>query len=385
MTAQINSGVSSRVIALFPQLTGHGGVQLAARETAAALEQIAQVSDFSTSFLSLNDPRKNATLSFAGREIAFVGFGRNKFAFSLAAVRQARRQYSDQSTIVLAFHPNLGPPGYWAARLSSKAKLIVVSHGVDVWQPLSRPRRHALTHAAIAIAPSQFSCEALRKTQAISKEKIRLLPWALNPDFQELTNSGDHLIPPSEFPQGQVVLSVGRWSASERYKGADELISATAQLRRDFPDLHLVLVGGGDDIPRLKEFARTSGGDECVHFLGELSDRELAGCNAQAQIFALPSTGEGFGFVFLEAMAFGKAVIAARAGGATDLVENEVNGLLIPPGDLQALKEALGRLLLNDSLRTRLGQKAEEVVLRDFTFPSFVERLKALLHEVGVP
>jgi phosphatidyl-myo-inositol dimannoside synthase len=384
MTAQINSGVGFHVLALFPQLTGHGGVQLAARETAAALDQIAGSSDFSTSFLSLNDPREGATVSFAGRKISFIGFGRNKFAFSLTAIRQVRNCSRNVSKIVLAFHPNLGPPAYWAVQLSSKAKLIVVSHGVDVWQRLSRLRQYGLKHAAMAIAPSQFTCEALQRIQAVPKEKIRLLPWALNPDVLELASSESCSIPPPDFPQGRVVLSVARWSASERYKGADELISAAAQLRQEFPDLQLVFIGGGDDVSRLKELARTSGAGQCVHFLGEISDQELAGCYAQAEFFALPSTGEGFGFVFLEAMAFQKPVIAARAGGATDIVENDVNGLLVPPGALPALKVALGRLLRDDALRIRLGQRAEETVRREFLFPSFVERLKAILNEVGV-
>jgi phosphatidyl-myo-inositol dimannoside synthase len=385
MTAQINSGVGFHVFALFPQLTGHGGVQLAARETAAALDEIAASSRFSTSFLSLNDPREDATLSFAGRQISFLGFGRNKFAFSLTVIRQARERSRDASIIVLAFHPNLGPPAYWAMQLSSKAKLIVVSHGVEVWQPFSRLRRHALTHAAMAIAPSKFTCEALRRMQAVPKEKIRLLPWALNPEVLELASTESRLNPPPNFPQGRVVLSVARWSASERYKGADELICAAAQLRQDFPELQLVFVGGGDDIPRLKELARTSGAGGCVHFLGEISDQELAGCYARAEFFSLPSTGEGFGFVFLEAMAFRKPLIAAQAGGATDIVENDVNGLLVPPGDLPALKGALGRLLRDDALRIRLGQQAGETARRNFSFPSFVERLKAILNEVGVP
>ena len=117
---------------------------------------------------------------------------------------------------------------------------------------------------------------------------------------------------PKIFPPSPVILTVGRWAASERYKGADELIRAVAQLREAFPTLNLVAVGGGDDLPRLKQIASDLKVSDAVHFLEGISRRELAACYSRADIFALPSTGEGFGFVFLEAMAFGKPVVGAQ-------------------------------------------------------------------------
>lgn len=385
MTGLTKSGVPFRTLVLFPQLTGHGGIQLASRETAAALDEIACATGFSYTFLSLNDPPGVETLSFGGRQVCFRGFGRNKMAFSLIVMRLARRLARDIPTIIVAFHPNLGPLAQWAARFSPNAKVIVVSHGVDVCQPLSRARRRALIQAMMVIGPSTFTCEALCKTQGVPQRKTRLLHWALNSAMQELANSKAGLSLPAGFPQGRVILSVARWSSSERYKGADDLISAVAALRQEIYDLKLVLAGGGDDIPRLKELVSASGAKDCVHFLGDISDGELGASYARADIFSLPSTGEGFGFVFLEAMAFGKPVIAASAGGATDIVKNNVNGLLVPPGDLPALKDSLSRLLRYDSLRIRLGLKAEETVRRDFSFSSFVGRVKALLQEAGVP
>jgi phosphatidylinositol alpha-1,6-mannosyltransferase len=161
-----------------------------------------------------------------------------------------------------------------------------------------------------------------------------------------------------------VVLTVGRWAATERYKGADDLIEAIAQLQPSTPDLHLVAVGGGDDLPRLRRLASDCGVADRVSFLEGLSSEQLAACYAHCDIFALPSTGEGFGFVFLEAMAFGKPVLGADSGGIPDLVEDGVNGLLIPPRDQQRLVEALGRLLRDPSLRARLARQGAEIVRR---------------------
>ena len=99
---------------------------------------------------------------------------------------------------------------------------------------------------------------------------------------------------PKSFPQGQVILTVGRWAAVERYKGADELIAAFAELRSATPALHLVIVGSGDDLLTPGRLFRNRRGDG-VRFLGDLSREELAACYARADVFALPSTGEGFG------------------------------------------------------------------------------------------
>ena len=133
------------------------------------------------------------------------------------------------------------------------------------------------------------------------------------------------------------MLTVGRWASAERYKGIDELIHATTLLRSKVDNLHLVVVGQGDDLPRLRKLAIKEGGAKSVHFLGRVSREELAACYAGTDVFAMPSSGEGFGLVFLEAMAFAKPIVGTSRGGTTDLVEHEVNGLLVPSGESRGL------------------------------------------------
>jgi glycosyltransferase involved in cell wall biosynthesis len=95
----------------------------------------------------------------------------------------------------------------------------------------------------------------------------------------------------------------------------------------------------------------------------------------------LPSAGEGFGLVFLEAMAFSKPVVGAASGGTTDLVEDGINGLLVPPGDAGALAQALGRLLGDEPLRAELGQRGAEIVRRKYQFAVFQSELEKILGE----
>ena len=114
-------------------------------------------------------------------------------------------------------------------------------------------------------------------------------------------------------------------------------------------------------------------------FLENLSREEIAACYAGADLFALPSTGEGFGLVFLEAMAFAKPVVGAACGGTTDVVEDGINGLLVPPGDAGALARALYGLLSDESLRRELGARGAEIVRQKHGFDAFQAELQSLL------
>jgi glycosyltransferase involved in cell wall biosynthesis len=117
-----------------------------------------------------------------------------------------------------------------------------------------------------------------------------------------------------------------------------------------------------------------------VKFWKNLSREEIAACYSRADIFALPSTGEGFGFVFLEAMAFAKPVVAVSHGGTTDLVENGVNGLLVPPRDTQQLVWALECLLNDESRRMELGQRGGEIVRQKYGFEVFQAGISQILN-----
>ena len=186
---------------------------------------------------------------------------------------------------------------------------------------------------------------------------------------------------PRGFPRGSVILTVGRWVASERYKGVDNLIHATVQLRTRVPELHLVAVGAGDDVGRLQGLVTELDAQNCIHFLEGLSREELAACYARADVFALPSAGEGFGLVFLEAMAFGKPIVGAAIGGATDLLEHRVNGLSVLPHDEEDLVQALSLLLLDDSLRSDLGRRGAEIVQQKYSFEIFQNELRRIVEE----
>ena len=105
-------------------------------------------------------------------------------------------------------------------RMSPHLQTIVMAHGVEVWKPMGPFRRSALIQAQLVLAPSSDTVKKLVGVQGVSPEKIRKLPWAMNPSFLRFASEPSGLSLPLGFPkQARVILTVGRWAASERYKG----------------------------------------------------------------------------------------------------------------------------------------------------------------------
>ncbi|HWF39034.1 MAG TPA: glycosyltransferase family 4 protein [Candidatus Acidoferrales bacterium] len=378
MTVPAISSRPKRIVALFTDLLGVGGVQQAGRMTSMALAEIARERGGTVAFLSLNDSCGTHRLDGAD-EIDLHGFARNKARFALGALRTAFG--SSDGGVVIAGHPNLAPVAVWMRRVRPQLRVVVMSHGIEVWEPLRAHRRKGLQRADCVLAPSNYTARKLTEVQGVAAEKVRRLPWPIRPAFPALVRERGKLPVPAGFPRGRTVLTVGRWAANERYKGADALIRAVAALQPAIPDIQLVAVGTGDDLPRLRVLAAELKIEDRVHFLEKLSNEELAACYAHADVFALPSTGEGFGLVFLEAMVFAKPVVGVAAGGVTDIVRDGENGFLVTPGDAQRLSDALQTLMEDDSLRARLGAAGTEMVRREFSFEAFRSGLAEILSD----
>ncbi len=366
------------IIGLFPELDALGGVQRAGRHMALVLSEFAVSKRLEYRLLSLNDSQELHRLRLGDKEFVFTGAARGKTRFAATAIRAARRG----AQLTLAAHVNLGPITRIMKLAAPRMKSIVVAHGVEVWEPLSATRRAGLRQAQMVLAPSRSTADFLINVQGVSATRVRVLPWALDPDFEAKITRQSSAKLPAEFPGGRVILTVGRWLAAERYKGMDTLILALPRLLLQYPDLHLVMVGTGDDREWLENIARDSGVRRHIHFLGGLAQEELSACYAAAEIFALPSRGEGFGFVYLEAMARGKAVIAGAHGGAPEVVQDGVTGYVVPHGDPTQLATSIDTLLANPELAQAMGARGRERVEREYRFNVFAKAFKKILREL---
>jgi glycosyltransferase involved in cell wall biosynthesis len=351
-------------------------VQRASRHLAAVLSEFATSRHLDCRLLSLNDTPELHRMSVGGKEFVFTGCERSKARFTATAVRAASRH----GKVVLAGHLNLGPVAQAMRIVAPRLRTIVCTHGVEVWEPLSSLRRLALRRANVVLAPSKNTANHVAE-QLVRRERIRVLPWALDPEFEAIPANAPQSKLPQGYPQGRVILTVGRWLANERYKGMDTLITALPRLLTRWPELQLLAVGEGNDRAWLEDLAEQNGVNRHVHFLSGLSFEELEACYEACEMFALPSRGEGFGLVYLEAMARGKPVIGGAHGGAPEVIEDGVTGYLVPHGDAAQLATSIETLLSDPTLAQKMGARGRQRVEREFRFSVFAKSLKKILRE----
>lgn len=145
-------------------------------------------------------------------------------------------------------------------------------------------------------------------------------------------------------------------------KDVATLIRAADRLRRTLPALRVCVAGDGPERRRLRALVRRLGLAGCVELWGHVDWDRLVSAYAACRVFCLPSRQEGFGIVFLEAMAAGRPIVACRGTAAEELVSQERDGLLVPQGDPEALAAALHRLLTDTALRRRCGARGPDRV-----------------------
>jgi phosphatidylinositol alpha-1,6-mannosyltransferase len=173
------------------------------------------------------------------------------------------------------------------------------------------------------------------------------------------------------------VVIVGRMATSDRYKGHDQLIDAWPLVVARIPQATLVCVGEGDDVPRLRQKANDSGVGSSIHFTGFVDEATRAAIYQRAKLLAMPSRREGFGLVYVEAMAAGVPCIGSIHDAAPDVIVDGETGYLVDQADRQGLAGRIVDVLGNDALARRLGAAGRGRYERLFTYEAFRDRLVA--------
>lgn len=259
--------------------------------------------------------------------------------------------------------------------------------GVEVWKPLHGDRFRALERAQARLAISEATAWCAAKANPLlpglavvwpglggKKKDTKDLDDENDKDSKNGSRSGSFwsLASLVSFP---CLLTVGRLDPTERYKGHDELLEAFPAVCARVPHARLVVVGGGADRGRLEDKARALGLADHVTFTGYLPPEALPKLYAQSTGFALPSRGEGFGLVYLEAMAAGKPVLALTGTAAQEIVLDGETGWLVPPKDPAALTAALIAMLADPEEARRRGEAGRRRYEALFTFEAFEGRV----------
>ncbi|HOL70451.1 MAG TPA: glycosyltransferase family 4 protein [Bryobacteraceae bacterium] len=206
--------------------------------------------------------------------------------------------------------------------------------------------------AGAVITTSRYAAGRIRELYGLAKEP-QVVPELIDLDlWRELFARN----PAAPDPRRFTVLTVCRFY---RRKRLNVLLEAAARLRGRVPELELRIVGGGPERRRLHRLAREAGLGETVRWLGDVPQDVLAREYQSCDVFCLPSVQEGFGIVFLEAMAAGKPIVAARAAAAPEVVPH---GLLVEPENAGALADALFQLRNDGRMRAALAEAGLETV-----------------------
>lgn len=312
----------------------------------------------------------------------------NRFPFLDSAflwpwLRGAARRVMEAHPFDVVHANFLFPSGYLGLKLKRRFGTPLVVHERSV-QRLGMAREHArrgrvyrriLREADVVITENQSMAADLREMEP-SMRDLRVFK---QPGAHPATVASVERMRPPVFMNRQVVLSVG---ALSKRKGHEFLVRAIAQIKAEFPDLACRIIGEGSERRKLGELAAELGVSEIVELVGRRPHAEVLGEMSWCDVFALPSSGEAGGTVYGEAMQFGKPIIACAGEGITEVVEDGVHGLLVPPRDPERLAEALRRLLGDASGRERMGAAARELAVTELSYPRLAHHLIELYAEL---
>ena len=281
---------------------------------------------------------------------------RGRLVYTAAAIKAALTRQVD---IVFCGHLYMAPLAALIAR-TKRAKLAIQMHGIEAWKRPTRLQRAAVEAADRVFCVSRYTRARVLGWAAIAPERVLVVPNTVEDDFIPGVSGFRARF---GFQGKRLLLTVGRLDARERYKGHDRVIAAIPALVDRGLDIAYAIIGEGEDVARLKTLAKEKGVDARVHFVGPVDRLTLIEAYRDADLFVMPSTGEGFGIAFLEAMAVGTPALGLSAAGASDALADGDLGTAVSEAELA---NAIASLLaaprpdprsLAGSVRGRFGRE----------------------------
>jgi phosphatidyl-myo-inositol dimannoside synthase len=333
---------------------GHGGIARVARITARVLIENGNP----LSMLSLLD---KSPVEIEGQEVKSAHGNRLSYVAQCHAAALSPQTFIYDSVGMARAHPRL--PGL-------RRPYIVWMHGIEVWGNLSAERLRILHGAEKVFVNSQYTLNRFQEKHG-PLNNARLC-W--------LATEGDNapLIRPT-FAGPPTVLIIARIDCEQMYKGHKELVKCWANVTSVIPDARLVIVGGGSGCIKIEETAKSSPAFSNIDIMGFVSEDDLDALWEKAHVFAMPSRGEGFGLVYIEAMRHGLPVIASIHDAGQEVNVDGVTGYNVDLNKPGQLAERIIHLLENPEVARLMGQAGHERWQKNFRYSEFRHRfLKSL-------
>ncbi|HKY98876.1 MAG TPA: glycosyltransferase family 4 protein [Gemmatimonadaceae bacterium] len=355
-----------------PGFTGFGGgITVFSRELALGLKEQG------------HDVQLFGKHDHAGAWPGFQLWGTAHYATSLKTPRFAAGCLSSAARhkpdYIISTHVNFGP----AANLARKffdLPYCLVAHGIDIHPELPARTIESIRKADKIIAVSAWTRERVLALGGVDPSRIDVLPNTFDESRFGVASKPKALTRRYGISdKAKIVLSVARLDATERYKGYDRLIRSLPRLEQECGPIHFILVGEGEDKQRADAVSKVLGVERHVTFAGFVADDELADHYRLADVFAMPSTGEGFGIVFLEAMGCGTPVVAGNRDGSVDALAGGELGVLVNPESVDEIIAGIKQLVRCEGPVWWFNRSAlhQEIVNR-FGRTAFRERLCCL-------
>jgi phosphatidylinositol alpha-1,6-mannosyltransferase len=352
-----------RILALVTDaFAGHGGIAQYNRDFLSALTRCDGVRDVIV--LPRLRARSVSTLPTGIRQLRPV---ENRPAYSLAALWAAITY--QPIDLVFCGHLFMAPLAAVISRVLS-VPLWVQIHGVDAWCELSALHRRSMESATIVTSVSRYTRRRLLEWVGIDPARVKVLPNTVDPQYHPGPKPA-YLLERHAAGGKKVLMTVSRLASSEQYKGHDRVIRSLPRLLLQHPDTIYLIVGDGDDRPRLESLAVSCGVVENVQFAGLVPSEELPDYFRLADVFVMLSTGEGFGIVFLEAMASGVRVIGGNQDGSADPLADGELGCVVDPDNEEELISAICATLSTNCANADRASR--------FNHQAFTEHLQALV------
>ncbi|MBN3950851.1 MAG: glycosyltransferase family 4 protein [Nostoc sp. NMS7] len=253
----------------------------------------------------------------------------------------------------------------------------VLTYGKEVWEPLKNQEHRALTSAGGIWAISRYSRDRTCIANSLNPKMVEMMPCAID---------GDKFTPGSKQPElakkygligAKVLMTVARLWSGDIYKGVDVTIRALPQIAQVFPEVKYLVIGRGDDQPRLAKLAKNLGVSDRVVFAGYVATEELIEHYRLADAYIMPSQ-EGFGIVYLEAMACGIPVLSGDDDGSADPLQDGKLGWRVPHRNPNAVAAACIEMLQGDDQRCD-GEWLREQAIALFGIDAFQQHLQKIL------
>jgi len=253
----------------------------------------------------------------------------------------------------------------------------VLTYGKEVWEPLKNQERRALATASEIWTISRYSRDRACAANGIDPNKVKMLPCAIDGEKFTPGSKQPELVQKYGLTDAKVLMTVARLWSGDIYKGVDVTIRALPKIAQVFPEVKYLVIGRGDDQPRLAQLAKDLGVSDRVVFAGFVPTEDLIAHYRLADAYIMPSQ-EGFGIVYLEAMACGVPVLSGDADGSADPLQDGKLGWRVPHRDADAVAAACIEILHKNDQRCD-GQWLREQAIAHFGTTAFRQQLLSLL------